>query len=42
MEASEDWMQKEGAMQTPLTLWRKNVDVEKMETRDAGGHVVRQ
>ena len=26
--------------QTPLALWRRNADVEKMEDQDAGGQVV--
>jgi len=29
-------------MHTPLTLWRRNTDVEKMEARDAGGKMVRR
>ena len=35
-------MQKEGVMHAPLTLWRRNADVEKMEAQDAGGHMVRR
>ena len=42
MEAGKYWMQKEGVMHVPLTFWRRNADVKKMEAQDAGGQMVRQ